>query len=318
MVRSTGSSFVSIVPLTLRPNKPLGANLYVCANSFEKPTLLLANQEYLTHDAHQRILENPVKYYVTQDEWENYQSYLREALPTLIDNDSLGPLGQTAVLAEIVRDSIKKQFATRDTMTIVAGASRIAHQVAKLLLCSQWSGAELWQLLHKDTGSFTHATNVAFYCGMIGKKFGFSQSELSDMVIGALIHNLGILEIDESTLLKNGKLNQNELRDIRLHPLVGFRRLAATDRCTTTQLLMTYQHHERLDGTGYPVGIGEDEIELTSRICSVADVYTALTSDRPQRPAYTPSKALDIMHRDVGKAFDPEVFRCFLTILIDP
>jgi HD-GYP domain-containing protein (c-di-GMP phosphodiesterase class II) len=78
--------------------------------------------------------------------------------------------------------------------------------------------------------------------------------------------------------------------------------------------MMVYQHHERLDGNGYPVGVVESEIHPWSKICSVVDVYEALTSYRPYRSPMSRKTAFEIMERDIGKAFDPEVLGCWIQI----
>ncbi|MFO0921809.1 MAG: HD domain-containing phosphohydrolase [Pirellulales bacterium] len=79
--------------------------------------------------------------------------------------------------------------------------------------------------------------------------------------------------------------------------------------------MMAYQHHERLDGEGYPVGIDNDEIEVASRICSIADVFEALTSHRPYRNAMSFASALAILNSGVDKAFDREILRCWQMVV---
>jgi len=79
--------------------------------------------------------------------------------------------------------------------------------------------------------------------------------------------------------------------------------------------MMTYQHHERLDGKGYPVGCVEDEIHPWEKMCTVVDVYETLTSNRAYRKAMTQKTALQIMEREVGTAFDPDLFQCWQSII---
>ncbi len=106
------------------------------------------------------------------------------------------------------------------------------------------------------------------------------------------MHDIGKLEIDSRILNKPGKLDDLEFRKVKTHPIVGFRRLVSIPNVTRIHFLMTYQHHERLDGKGYPVGIERHEIDITAKICTVADVYEALTSNRPYRSALKPSRLL--------------------------
>ncbi len=99
-----------------------------------------------------------------------------------------------------------------------------------------------------------------------------------------------------------------------MHPTVGFEQLNFREDLTDGQLMMVYQHHERLDGKGYPVGVVDSEIHPWAKICSVVDVYEALTSYRPYRSPMPRKKVFEIMERDSGAAFDAEVLACWLQI----
>ena len=119
-----------------------------------------------------------------------------------------------------------------------------------------------------DYHTFTHSANVSYYCVMLAKELGItSENELNQIAMGALLHDLGKLEIPASILTKPGKLTDWEFDVIKTHPTVGFRQLCQRQDLNHAQLMMVYQHHERLDGTGYPVRIVKDRRGI-ARSCS--------------------------------------------------
>jgi HD-GYP domain-containing protein (c-di-GMP phosphodiesterase class II) len=100
-----------------------------------------------------------------------------------------------------------------------------------------------------------------------------------------------------------------------LHPILGFRKLAHRPELNEGQLMMAYQHHERIDGRGYPVGCVGSEIHPWAKLCSVVDVFEAVTSRRPYRQPLSRSKALELQERESGTAFDAEMLKCWKSVI---
>lgn len=309
---------IPISPRTICPDVPIAVDVFVWPTGESQPTLFLAKEQVIAGSSTEEVLESPdIRLFIDCRYKDVYQSYLRDQLPNLLNNEHLDSTAKTAILSEVVRDVLSHDFGSNDASMIVENSHALGKHMTDLLANFQLTGVELGQVLHHDYGTFTHSANVGFYSGLIAAGLGFREEELSEIVVGGLLHDIGKLDIDERILNKPGKLDDLEFRKIKTHPLVGFRRLTAVANVSRVHLLMTYQHHERLDGRGYPVGIERDEIDIAAKICTVADVYEALTSNRPYRSALKPSRAIEIMKADVGKAFDEEVFRCFLANLIN-
>ena len=112
------------------------------------------------------------------------------------------------------------------------------------------------------------------------------------------------------TLNHPGRLNEEQWELVRKHPTDGFRALCHRSDVNWGQLMMTYQHHERLDGRGYPVGVVGKEIHDWARICKVADVFDALSSDRPYRKAEPINKVLEFLEQRIGTEFDEDMVQC--------
>ena len=221
------------------------------------------------------------------------------------------------MVSEVVRDVLANAFKSESTSTIVGTANLLGQHIASLVSETQLSMTGLSKILHHDYGTFTHSANVALYSSLLALRMGFQEYSIEDIAVGGLLHDIGKLSIDDKILNKPGKLDDMEFRIIKKHPLEGFRRLVSEENVTTCQLLMAYQHHEKLDGTGYPVGIESDEISKVAKLCAVVDVYEALTSKRPYRNAMRPDQAIEIMARDVGKHLDGEILEIWKEFVFD-
>jgi HD-GYP domain-containing protein (c-di-GMP phosphodiesterase class II) len=147
---------------------------------------------------------------------------------------------------------------------------------------------------------------------MLAMRLGITaKSELRQIAVGAMLHDLGKLGIPESILTKPGMLDDRELDLVKSHPVLGFRKLCRRSDLNYGQLMMVYQHHERMDGLGYPVGSAADEIHAWTRICSVVDVFEALTSNRPYRAHLRIDEVLGLMDLSSGTRFDRGVYECW-------
>lgn len=152
-----------------------------------------------------------------------------------------------------------------------------------------------------------HSERVALYADMVAGEMGYPPARRRWLRRAALLHDIGKLGVSNAILDKNGKLDDEEWRLMRRHAALSEEILSRVPVfCAMARI--GGAHHERLDGRGYPRGLRGDEIEEETRIVSVADVFDALTADRPYRAAMPVSKAFEIMRADVGTAFDPVCF----------
>ncbi len=160
-----------------------------------------------------------------------------------------------------------------------------------------------------------HSERVAVYADMIAAELGYTAERRRWLKRAALLHDVGKLGVSNAILDKNGKLDEAEWRDMRNH--------AALSETILTRVPVFHEmacigggHHERLDGKGYPRGLRDDEIAPETRIVSVADVFDALTANRPYRAAMPLEKALGIMRADLDTAFDPICFAALERALV--
>jgi len=130
------------------------------------------------------------------------------------------------------------------------------------------------------------------------------------------LHDIGKMGIPDSILLKPGPLTPEEWQTMRQHPVIAYRLLSPITHLRLA-LDVPYCHHEKWEGTGYPRGLKGEEIPFVARLFAVVDVWDALSSDRPYRPAWAKDKVLEYVRSEAGKHFDPQVVDTFLKVAMD-
>lgn len=158
-----------------------------------------------------------------------------------------------------------------------------------------------------------HSTRVSELCLRIMNGLNLPQQLYEDIHLGALIHDLGKIGIPDSILNKRDTLTEDEYRIIRNHPNIA-RSILSNVELPQAALEAVYHHHERFDGSGYPQGLRGDEISLAGRIVAIADVFDAMTHNRPYREGQTLDEVLGMMTISAGRHFDPELMRVFLEL----
>ncbi len=166
----------------------------------------------------------------------------------------------------------------------------------------------------RDDETLMHTERVAKIAEALGRSFGLGARELENLHRGALLHDVGKIGIPDYILLKPGALNEEERNIMQTHASFGYELLKPI-KYLEEALVVPYCHHERWDGAGYPRQLKGDEIPFLARIFAIADVYDAMTSNRPYRAARTSQEALEYIRSQSGKHFDPRVVEAFLSII---
>jgi len=164
--------------------------------------------------------------------------------------------------------------------------------------------ALMLRLAEKDQYTERHTRRVALRAVQVGELLGVSPSRLRALAIGGLVHDIGKLSVPDSILKKPTALDEDEYAVVREHPESGYRLLNELGGFPDAVRRLVRDHHERLDGTGYPRALPAEQLDLDTRILTVCDVYDALVSRRVYRPAWTHEKAIALLRKETGAAFD--------------
>jgi PAS domain S-box-containing protein len=216
-----------------------------------------------------------------------------------------GQDGTASGFIEVVEDITKRKQVEKDLME---------HKEA--LKNSFFGTAEALSKVIEDRDPYTsgHSLGVAALGEAIARVMGFSEDELTGIYIAGVLHDIGKMAVPVEILVKPGRQTDMELSLIQMHPQAGYEILKGID-FPWPVAPATLQHHERMDGSGYPQGLTSDKIIPEARILAVADVVDAMTHHRPYRPAFSLPDAIEELNKGRGRLYDPQVVDACLEVL---
>ncbi|MEA1976231.1 MAG: HD domain-containing phosphohydrolase, partial [Bacillota bacterium] len=158
---------------------------------------------------------------------------------------------------------------------------------------------------------YEHQINVCILSIYIGKKLRFKENKLQKLAMASLICDYGNLLLNNEKYFSDELLNEKEKREFEKHTSLGYDFFHNETDFKITEILPALEHHERIDGSGYPRGVCGDKIHLFSKIIALVDVFDALTSDRPYRVQYSQSEAIEILLKGAGTLYDYDLTKLF-------
>jgi HD-GYP domain-containing protein (c-di-GMP phosphodiesterase class II) len=299
---------------TLRASAMFQFDLYRQADNTGQPALYCRRQHPFSQDDLDRLVARGVRtLYIASTDSQAYRDYLRD---NILKNESIPPEQRYQALREGAREVLSKALSGGDPTSAVQVASDLSEDLVATVCDSQLMVNELLKSMMHDYSGFAHAMNVSTYSLLLARRLGISDDqELLRIAQGALLHDIGMQFVPRRILDKPRKLTDKERQVVQQHTTRGFVELSRRDDLTAGQLMMVYGHHERCDGRGYPAGLVRSEIHEYARLCAVVDVYAALTSDRPHRPASRHANVIEYLDRQAGRAFDEEMTRCWIATI---
>lgn len=309
------------VPIEAIDAQILQMDLYVRpgSNSNAPPTLYKSAGYEYSLAARDRLADQGIKFfYIPVSQHKVFREMLaRQMNGTFEDKSRPAP-----ERAHIIRASCSKMI--EDTLLLPGQPEPIAAVGAIAESFLNWSESDpngfsyLLDMSQHDFYTTTHMVNVGVGCGMLVKAaHPGDHAMFTAAVRGGLLHDLGKRNIDPDILNKEGKLDAAEWELIKSHPTVGYNELKESGIVSDDILAMVRDHHERLDGKGYPNGLKADQITELARICAIVDVFDAITAARPYRGPTPPEDSLKIMSQGRGTQFDPTLFDIWAGLVKD-
>jgi HD-GYP domain-containing protein (c-di-GMP phosphodiesterase class II) len=236
---------------------------------------------------------------------------LREA----IHDKKLAPEKKSRIVYQCSLELMGKLLDDPRTENIREAKAGIAEMV-DLIISDDATSAALLKITSYDYYTYTHSVNVGFFSVLLAKELfkGSDAHNMHELGAGFFLHDIGKVRIDPAIINKPGKLTDDEMTVIRTHPGQGYRLLAETKHLTEECKIIVLQHHERQDGTGYPQKLTGDGIHIYGRICSIADVYDALTAERSYKKKMDTFSALKLMKEQLLNHFNQELFEKFVML----
>lgn len=306
------ASLSGIRVAALKVAKASAIDLYMIGEDGQ-PTFYRSRDYRVSTEDFQRLQEKGVHtLYVSSEVFDRLSAELRANLTETLASDEFTPTERFQLLQFAVESEVSNAFRRVNADEAVSKSQEMGQHLVDLLKGSQALPQELFRVMKHDFATFSHVVNVSSYCVLLAQELGISDKlQLQHLAVGGMLHDIGKRKIPATILQKPGRLTDQEFDVIKEHPATGYVELCERDDVTFSQLMMVYQHHERIDGTGYPVGCPGEEIHEWARICAVVDIFDAITGERPYRKRMSKNEALEVLNRMAGKHLDSEMVRCW-------
>lgn len=291
-----------LLPISVcRPGMRLGRSIYN-----EEGTVLLCENVELTQPLIQRLSQHGIDFlYINDPRTDDI------VIPELLSQ-------QTRTQAmKVIRSHFRKMMEESNRKKTVTGGfiGKDFRQIMSLLIddLSRHKDAMIMLTTMQvvDHYLFQHSMNVCMYVTLLGISSGYTRDELMTLGLGGMLHDIGKTQVDQNTLKKPDKLTDEEFEIIKDHAGIGFRMLKDEPNIPLLSAHCALQHHERLDGSGYPRRLEAGDIHDFARWVGLADAYDAMTTHRVYRPAMLPHQAMEILYSGAGTLFDPEKIALF-------
>lgn len=255
-------------------------------------------------------------FWVARRDFPRVASAVREHWPAIAGNRRLSACDRLALCEMAYSSQFNALWSATTTRPFVTLAMRIAAELTPILLEGPVSSLELFYAIQYLSTPSARLLHIAGYVLQIARLTGMSDpAELECMVVGALVHDLGARDVNVDVWGASRRWTAEERELVHRHPQVGYEALQEANLLAREPLLMAYQHHERADGSGYPVGILLKEIHPWARALAIADRFQTLTAGRGYRPALSLDEAVEKLRNEADVLFDREMTPCWIQSL---
>jgi HD-GYP domain-containing protein (c-di-GMP phosphodiesterase class II) len=268
------------------------------------------------HDIQKRLYDYGIKsLFIREQDSSLYFNYVKEVTNKILTDEKSTSPEKAAAVYTCCREIMKKVYDEPRSVSLKVAKGMIEPTI-DLILADSVTTHSLLKLAAFDNDTYTHCTNVGIFAVALAKAyFGIkSETELRRLGPGFFLHDIGKCEIPLEIINKPGALDEHEREIVQRHPASSIRILQEMGIKDEETLLIASQHHERDDGKGYTSGLSRAEIHPYARICRIADIYEALTSNRPYHRRRSSFEALKFMHEELITDIDQSLFETFVKI----
>jgi HD-GYP domain-containing protein (c-di-GMP phosphodiesterase class II) len=297
----------------------VGCDLYLKSyvNGHPKYVLFCHGDEQFGSDRKGVLIEGNIeKLYIPSKDYNNFFKYQEKNLPNILANNNLSSREKSHAVYHVAKSLTKEIL--KDICKTEVDLDRAKNWVKYtigFILNDENAFSGLLSMTSHDYYTYTHSLNLSVFGLLFGKHLGLGTDNLNTFGTGLLLHDVGKIEVPLEILNKPGKLTKDEFGIIKRHPEAGYKILKDKENIEGKSLKVVMQHHENYDGTGYPHGIGGNEIDLYGRLSRIIDVYDAITTKRCYAGAMNPFTALSEMGGRMDNCFDSELFKEFICFL---
>ena len=281
-----------------------------------KYVLFCRGNEHFSPERRQELLSKKErKFYISTKDTDKYLKYQENNLKDIINDKSKSSSEKSGVVYQVAENLVSNLLDDPKSGTNMERVSAWVGNTVSHILQDDNTFSSLFKVTSHDYKIYTHSINMSVIGLLFGKYLSLKPNELSRLGAGMLLHDIGKVTIPLNVINKSGHLTGEEFKAIEKHPKAGMELLEHRASVDIMSLKIVIQHHENNDGTGYPYGIGGNEIHLFGRIARIIDVYDAMTSNISYAVAKRPFAVLAEMKDKMSNCFNEELLREFICFL---
>ena len=308
------TAYIPILLDSLRVDSILDFDLYLMVNR----SLVLYRSADLpfTDRTRQTLIENKVdRMFITTDNKARYQRYIECNLPRILDDPGVRDEKKANILYDTSTNLVKTVLENPTYGENIQRSKDLVTCTVSYILLGNEAFHNLLKITSFDYYTYTHSVNVCTFAIALARQLGFNDEQfLTELGVGALLHDVGKSRVSERILHKRAPLNTTEFEIMKKHPTWGAEILQETDQIAASCYYPVLQHHERGDQRGYPNGLSLDEMHVYSQIVAITDSFDAMTTERVYQKAMDTFPALKIMLSLKG-AYEPEFLKAFVELM---
>ncbi|MCK9336813.1 MAG: HD domain-containing protein [Arcobacteraceae bacterium] len=252
--------------------------------------------------------------YILDSDKSLYQGYIQKHIKTLLEDRNISLDVKSSLIKEIASETINDLFQSDLTSENLQKVNSILNHSIQLILSDKKAMYSMLKVTSYDYYTYTHCVDVATYAIGFGSFLKLDLEELELLGKAAMLHDIGKKLIPHDIISKDSRLTQQEFEQVKNHSMLGAKLL---QECGENQRLinLVMQHHEKCDGSGYPLNLKEKEIDNLAKIISICDVFNALTTRRVYKERMSSFDAFKIMFEDMKNHFSKQYLMKFLTFM---
>lgn len=314
---ASGKEYVAIEMERIRPDTLVGCNLYLRLRDDGNAVLYKRRDMPVTFQEMERLISNNVRsLFVDAEDEHILREYVESNLSYYLQDENMSPEEKSSLFYECATYRVREILKDPESSENFKRSKVIVENAVNYILSEKKALHSLMQLMSYDYYTYTHSVNVCTFSVALARFAGEkSKTVLNNVGLGALLHDVGKSKIPGEILNKRGALTDEEMALIKKHPLFGLEIVGRILPYPGIVGLITVQHHEKCDGSGYPFGKNEGTIHPYGKMACVVDIFDALTTRRPYKEALKTFPALKLMKEELQGKLDNHFFNKFVRLL---
>ncbi len=293
-------------------------DLYLPPDAGAAPVLYRHRDLEFSEEVRDRLVEHQVRELLVSAQQENlYHAYIEHNVGRALADPKLSLDQKSNVLYAASCDMIREFLANPMTDDMIPRTRRIAKNAIDYLRADPRAFASFLRTTAPTYSTHSHSVNVTMYTLQVALRAGIVDDQLlEDLGVGAFLHDIGKCRVPDRILKKPGKLDAAEWRIMKKHPVWGCQILALHGLWSPAVIAVTRDHHEKMDGSGYPFGKFANDLPDYVRMITIADVFDAISTTRVYKEGVPSFNALEIMKSEMTKQLDPRLFSIFVQMFV--